>query len=170
LASGSQNDFAEIAATVDAWRTLRFQWAALINDSYNSSPAALQAMTALLAATPGFRRRILAAGEMRELGETSAQLHREAGIYAAKTGAIDWVIGVEGQASELIEGAASAGILRDRLKFFSSSSDAAQFLQTELRAGDLLLVKGSRGVKMERIVEALLEQRGAPGTATEVSH
>ena len=150
---------------------LRFSnGAALINDSYNSSPAALQAMTALLAATPGFRRRILAAGEMRELGETSAQLHREAGIYAAKTGAIDWVIGVEGQASELIEGAASAGILRDRLKFFSSSSDAAQFLQTELRAGDLLLVKGSRGVKMERIVEALLEQRGAPGTATEVSH
>jgi UDP-N-acetylmuramoyl-tripeptide--D-alanyl-D-alanine ligase len=150
---------------------LRFSnGAALINDSYNSSPAALQAMTALLAATPGFRRRILAAGEMRELGETSAQLHRQAGIYAAKTGAIDWIIGVEGQASELIEGAASAGIPRDRLKFFSSSKDAAQLLQTELRAGDLLLVKGSRGVKMERIVEALLEQHGAPGTAAEVSH
>ena len=144
--------------------------AALINDSYNSSPAALQAMTALLAATPGFRRRVLAAGEMRELGETSAQLHREAGIYAAKTGAIDWIIGVEGQALELIEGAASAGIPRDRLKFFSSSKDAAQFLQTQLRAGDLLLVKGSRGVKMERIVEALLEQHGAPGAAAEVSH
>jgi len=143
--------------------------AALINDSYNSSPAALQAMIALLAATPGFRRRILAAGEMRELGETSAQLHREAGIYAAKTGAIDSIIGVEGQASELIEGAASAGIPRDRLKFFSSSRAAAQFLRTELRAGDLLLVKGSRGVKMERIVETLLEQHGAPGTATEVS-
>jgi UDP-N-acetylmuramoyl-tripeptide--D-alanyl-D-alanine ligase len=107
---------------------------------------------------------------MRELGETSAQLHRQAGIYAAKTGAVDWIIGVEGQASELIEGAASAGIPRDRLKFFSSSKDAAQFLQTELRAGDLLLVKGSRGVKMERIVEALLEQHGAPGTAAEVSH
>src|SRR6266852_4702647 len=149
---------------------LRFSnGAALINDSYNSSPAALQAMTALLAATPGFRRRILSAGEMRELGETSAQLHREAGIYSARTGAIDWIIGVEGQASELIEGAASAGIPRDRLKFFSSSKDAAQFLQTELRAGDLLLVKGSRGVKMERIVEALLEQHGAPGTAAEVS-
>jgi len=50
---------------------------------------------------------------------------------------------------------------RDRLKFFSSSKDAAQFLQTECGAGDLLLVKGSRGVKMERIVEALLEQHGA---------
>jgi UDP-N-acetylmuramoyl-tripeptide--D-alanyl-D-alanine ligase len=144
--------------------------AALINDSYNASPAALQAMTALLAATPGFRRRILAAGEMRELGEASAQLHREAGDYAAKTGRIDWIIGVEGQALQLIEGAASAGMPRDHLKFFSSSQGAAQFLQTELRPGDLLLVKGSRGVKMERIVEALLAQHGATDTAAEVSH
>jgi UDP-N-acetylmuramoyl-tripeptide--D-alanyl-D-alanine ligase len=141
--------------------------AALINDSYNSSPAALQAMTALLAATPGFRRRILAAGEMRELGETSAHLHREAGAFAAKTGSIDWIIGVEGNTAQLIEGAASAGIPRDRLKFFPSSNDAAQFLQKEFQPGDLLLVKGSRGVKMERIVEALLAQHGAPA---EVSH
>ena len=59
---------------------------ALINDSYNSSPAALHAMTNLLAATPGFERRILAAGEMRELGPTSAKLHREAGEFAGKTG------------------------------------------------------------------------------------
>jgi UDP-N-acetylmuramoyl-tripeptide--D-alanyl-D-alanine ligase len=144
--------------------------AALINDSYNSSPAALQAMTALLAATPGFRRRILAAGEMRELGETSAELHREAGAYAAKTGMVDWIIGVEGNASKLLEGAASAGIPRDHLKFFSSSEQAAQFLQKEIRPGDLLLVKGSRGVKMERIVEALLAQHGAPATKLEASH
>jgi len=144
--------------------------AALINDSYNSSPAALQAMTSLLAATPGFRRRILAAGEMRELGATSAQLHREAGSFAAKTGAIDWVVGVEGDAAQLIEGAAAAGIPRDRLKFFSSSEDAADFLQTLLQPGDLLLVKGSRGVKMERVVEALLMQHGTPGAKLEVSH
>ncbi len=144
--------------------------AALINDSYNSSPAALQAMTSLLAATPGFRRRILAAGEMRELGATSAQLHHQAGSFAAKTGAIDWVVGVEGDAAQLIEGAAGAGIPLDRLKFFSSSEDAANFLQTLLQPGDLILVKGSRGVKMERIVEALLMQHGAPGAKLEVSH
>jgi len=150
---------------------LRFSnGAALINDSYNSSPAALQAMTALLGATPGFQRRILAAGEMRELGPTSAALHREAGIYAAKTGAIDWIIGVEGDAAELIEGAANAGIPRDHLKFFSSSEDAANFLQKFLGPGDLFLVKGSRGVKMERIVEALLAHYGAPGTTMEASH
>src|SRR5580692_3250654 len=56
--------------------------AALINDSYNSSPAALQAMTELLAATPNYHRRILAAGEMRELGSSSAELHRGAGKFA----------------------------------------------------------------------------------------
>src|SRR5437879_5755662 len=144
--------------------------AALINDSYNSSPAALQAMMALLAATPGFRRRILAAGEMRELGATSAELHREAGAYAATTGTIDWIIGVEGDAAQLLEGAAKGGIPRDRLKFFSSSEEAAQFLEEEIQPGDLLLVKGSRGVKMERVVEALLAQHGAPGTELEVGH
>jgi UDP-N-acetylmuramoyl-tripeptide--D-alanyl-D-alanine ligase len=144
--------------------------AALINDSYNSSPAALQAMTSLLAATPGFRRRILAAGEMRELGATSAQLHRQVGEFAARTGAIDWIIAVDGDAVQLIEGAASSGIPRDHLKFFSSSEDAANFLQTFLQPGDLLLVKGSRGVKMERIVEALLVQHGAPGAKLEASH
>jgi len=150
---------------------LRFSGgAALINDSYNSSPAALQAMMALLAATPGFRRRILAAGEMRELGATSAELHRAAGDFAAKTGTIDFIVGVAGDAAQLIEGAASAGIPRDHLRFFPSSGDAAQFLQQELKSGDLLLVKGSRGVKMERIVEVLLAKHGATDTAAEASH
>jgi UDP-N-acetylmuramoyl-tripeptide--D-alanyl-D-alanine ligase len=144
--------------------------AALINDSYNSSPAALQAMTALLAATPGFRRRILAAGEMRELGASSAQLHHEAGAFAAKTGLVDWIVGVAGDAAQLLEGAASAGIPRDRLKFFASSEEAADFLQKFLQPGDLLLIKGSRGVKMERIVEVLLVQHGAPSAKLEAGH
>src|SRR5437667_8443487 len=76
--------------------------AALINDSYNSSPAALQAMMALLAATPNYRRRILAAGEMRELGAASKELHREAGKFAAETGKLDWILGVSGDAAELV--------------------------------------------------------------------
>jgi UDP-N-acetylmuramoyl-tripeptide--D-alanyl-D-alanine ligase len=150
---------------------LRFSdGAALINDSYNSSPAALQAMTSLLAATPGFKRRILAAGEMRELGATSAELHREAGKFAAQTGAIDWVIGVAGDAAQLVEGAVSAGISQERAQFFASSEEAAAFLEKQLRAGDLLLVKGSRGVKMERVVEALLTKHGLQGAAAEVGH
>src|SRR6266852_3494269 len=130
--------------------------AALINDSYNSSPAALQAMIKVLAATPGYRRRILAAGEMRELGATSAQLHREAGKCTAETGKIDWVVGVEGDATQIVEGAVAAGVPRAQTKMFASSEEAAKFLADFVAPGDLLLVKGSRGVKMERIVESLL--------------
>jgi UDP-N-acetylmuramoyl-tripeptide--D-alanyl-D-alanine ligase len=152
---------------------LRFSnGAALINDSYNSSPAALQAMTSLLAATPNFRRRILAAGEMRELGQTSPGLHREAGSFAAKTGKIDWIIGVEGDAVQIVEGAVAAGFARAQTKFFPSSEEAAVFLRDFVSPGDLLLVKGSRGVKMERIVEALITRYAAPGEffASEVKH
>jgi len=141
---------------------LRFSnGAALINDSYNSSPAALHAMTALLAATPGFERRILAAGEMRELGATSGELHREAGAAAAKSGKVDWIIAVAGDAAQIIEGAVAAGFNRAHTKFFASSEEAGAFVQKFFQPGDLLLVKGSRGVKMERIVEALIATHAA---------
>ena len=129
---------------------------ALINDSYNSSPAALEAMCNLLVATPGFQRRILAAGEMRELGPSSSKLHREAGEYAARTGKIEFVVGVQGDAAEIVEGAVAAGIPRERTKFFPTPAGAAEFLAEFVRPDDLLLVKGSRSVKMERIVESLL--------------
>lgn len=129
---------------------------ALINDSYNSSPAALHAMVNLLAATPGFQRRILAAGEMRELGLSSPQLHREGGEFAAKTGRIDYVIGVQGDAAQIVEGAVVAGLPRERTKFFATPAEAGVFLAEFVKPGDLLLVKGSRSVKMERIVDELL--------------
>jgi UDP-N-acetylmuramoyl-tripeptide--D-alanyl-D-alanine ligase len=137
---------------------------ALINDSYNSSPAALQAMIALLAATPGFKRRILAAGEMRELGLSSPQLHLEGGEFAAKTQKIDFVIGVQGDAAQIVEGAVVAGIPREHTRFFATPSDAAEFLAGFVQPDDLLLVKGSRSVKMERIVETLIH-RFAPEDA-----
>jgi UDP-N-acetylmuramoyl-tripeptide--D-alanyl-D-alanine ligase len=129
---------------------------ALINDSYNSSPAALQAMIHLLAATPNYKRRILAAGEMRELGPSSPKLHREAGEYAAKTGKVDFVIGVQGDAAQIVEGAALAGLPREKTKFFVTPGEAAGFLADFIQPDDLLLVKGSRSVKMEKIVEAML--------------
>jgi len=140
---------------------------AVINDSYNSSPAALQAMTDLLAATPGFRRRILAAGEMRELGATSKELHREAGRWAANTGKLDWIIGVAGDACEIVEGAVRSGFSRAGTRYFDTPKAAGEFLGRFLEAGDLVLVKGSRGVKMEQIVESMIARYAAPG---EFSH
>ena len=136
-------------------RLLRFaEGFAVINDSYNSNPVALKAMIELLARTPGYRRRILAAGEMLELGPESLHLHTETGRHAA-TQKLDWVIGVQGAAAGLVQGAVDGGLPKESVRFFASSSEAAPFIADLLQPGDLLLVKGSRGVKMERIVEAL---------------
>src|SRR5580700_6198213 len=162
-AAEAQSVFRALRAPAMRGELLRFSnGAALINDSYNSSPAALHAMVSVLAATPNFQRRILAAGEMRELGTTSPELHRKAGVFTAKTGQVDWVIGVAGDAKEIVEGAVAAGIPRAQTKFFASSEEAATFLVDFLTAGDVLLVKGSRGVQMERIVESLLARHAAP--------
>jgi UDP-N-acetylmuramoyl-tripeptide--D-alanyl-D-alanine ligase len=164
----AQDVFRGLQAPAMRGELLRFtNGAALINDSYNSSPAALHAMIRVLAATPDYRRRVLAAGEMRELGMSSPQLHREAGSFAAQTGKIDWIVGVEGDAAQIVEGAVAGGLSKAQTKFFSSSEQAAQFLSDLVEPGDLLLVKGSRGVKMERIVEALLARHAAGVSSAE---
>ncbi len=172
-AAEAQSVFRSMRAPAMRGELLRFSnGAALINDSYNSSPAALQAMTELLAATPNYRRRILAAGEMRELGASSVELHREAGKFAAKTGKIDWIVGVAGDAEQIVEGAVAARLPRAQTRFFSTPEEAAGFLRLFVVSGDLLLVKGSRGVKMERIVESLIAQHASPGefSSQEVQH
>jgi UDP-N-acetylmuramoyl-tripeptide--D-alanyl-D-alanine ligase len=131
---------------------------ALINDCYNSNPLALAAMVDLLAQTKAqsgnYRRRILAAGEMLELGPDSPKLHREAGRHAASR-QIDCIVAVQGDAAEIANGAIEGGLPPSQVHFFADSSAAASFLSDLVKAGDLLLVKGSRGVKMERITEAL---------------
>ena len=144
----------------------------VINDSYNSSPTALDALSDLLANSTSYRRRILAAGEMLELGVSSPQLHRECGRHAATIRAndrrgIDWIIGVRGDAAEIVNGAIAAGLPKDRTRFFASSDEAAKFLTDFIAKDDLLLLKGSRGVKMEKILEAIRAHhavKGAPAT------
>jgi UDP-N-acetylmuramoyl-tripeptide--D-alanyl-D-alanine ligase len=88
-------------------------------------------------------------------------LHRQAGNFAAKTGKIEWIVAVQGEAAEFIEGAVAGGLSREKTKFVASSAEAAHFLADLLTPGDLLLVKGSRGVKMERVIEALLARYDA---------
>lgn len=144
---------------------------AVLNDCYNSNPAALARMVELMGATPGFRRRILVAGEMLELGATSCELHREAGREAARSGAADWIFGVAGNAEALVRGAIEAGHRPDHAQCFASADEAAKFLAEFVAPGDLLLVKGSRGVRLERIIVALGERfplaAGRPGKAVE---
>jgi UDP-N-acetylmuramoyl-tripeptide--D-alanyl-D-alanine ligase len=147
--------FPTLAPAAMRGEVLKFQDGfTVINDCYNSNPVALASMVGLLASTSGYQRRILAAGEMLELGGESARLHREAGALAASKG-IDWIFGVQGMAKEIVRGAEEAGQPTSRTRFFSDSEEAAAFLRDFVELGDVVLVKGSRGVRMESIVEVL---------------
>jgi UDP-N-acetylmuramoyl-tripeptide--D-alanyl-D-alanine ligase len=136
-------------------RTLRFKKGfTLIDDSYNSNPQALMKMTEVLSGTPSFSRRILLAGEMLELGPDSPRLHFECGSFAVKRNT-DIVIGVQGAAKEIVHAAIEAGLPQSQAHFFQDAGAAASFLNTLIQPGDLLLIKGSRGVHMEKIVKSL---------------
>jgi UDP-N-acetylmuramoyl-tripeptide--D-alanyl-D-alanine ligase len=131
----------------------------LVDDSYNSNPRSLLSMARSLVEGHGetekaARRTVVVAGEMLELGETAAELHREAGREIAALG-VDVLWGVRGLARELVEGARAAGMGEQAARFFETTDEAADALVREVRAGDLVLVKGSRGVRTERIVERL---------------
>lgn len=129
----------------------------VIDDSYNSNPRALMQMIENLAQTTGFGRRIVVAGEMLELGRESGRLHYACGEWAARNG-IDIVAGVQGSAREIARGAAGAGIPAERALYFPAADEAAEFLAGAVRDGDLVLVKGSRGVRLERVIQYLRAQ------------
>jgi len=155
-AAEAKNVFPALVAADKRGEVIRFEnGLTVINDSYNSSPTALNALAQLLAETPGYRRRILASGEMLELGGTSAELHRECGKFVGSLKGIDWIVGVRGEAAELVRAAVEAGHAPERARFFENSDEAAKFLAEFVAGGDLLLLKGSRGVKMEKILEAI---------------
>jgi len=120
----------------------------ILNDCYNSNPEALRSMIRTLAARPASRR-ILIAGEMLELGEHAVRLHAECGVAAAQAG-IDLVIGVRGNAQHLAAAACNAGTFA---LFLPDAEAAGNWMAENLRAGDVALVKGSRGVRLERAVE-----------------
>lgn len=155
-AEDARRAFPELRPADKRGEVVRFEEGfSVINDCYNSSPEALNSMTQLLASTPGYQRRIVAAGEMLELGPRSAELHRECGRRAAGLRKIDWIFAVQGCAADFLHGAVEAGHPKERTKFFDNSQDAAKFIGQFIEPGDLLLLKGSRGTRMERILEAI---------------
>ena len=131
-------------------QVLLLQGATIINDSYNSNPEALKSMIQALAARPA-QRRILVAGEMLELGEHAPALHAESGRAAAEAG-IDVVIGVRGNAEHLVLAATEAGIAGVEARFLPDAESAGAWLKDNLRSGDVVLIKGSRGVRLERAI------------------
>ncbi len=131
----------------------------VIDDSYNSSPKALMQMIEVLSSVPSFARRILLAGEMLELGKDSELLHFECGVFAAAR-KIDLVLAVQGAACEIVRGARESGMSDSQALFFPDVDSAMEFICNQVRANDLILIKGSRAVHMERIVHYLLSRFG----------
>ncbi|HSZ01705.1 MAG TPA: UDP-N-acetylmuramoyl-tripeptide--D-alanyl-D-alanine ligase [Terriglobales bacterium] len=128
----------------------------IVNDCYNCNPKALEAMVDALAGMPA-KRRIVVAGEMLELGPTGDDLHRQAGQHIAGK-KIDLLLGVQGQAQQMVEAATRAGM---RAEFVSTPEEAGEWLARETRDGDVVLLKASRGVKLERALEKWQSQKSS---------
>ena len=126
----------------------------IINDSYNSNPQSMESMLETLRAWPGARRRIVVAGEMLELGPQSPKLHEKVGRKCAEAD-LAWLIAVQGDARFFLEGAVAAGMPSPQTCFFSDAPPAGEFCRSQLEPGDVVLVKGSRGVHLEAVVEIL---------------
>ena len=120
----------------------------VINDCYNSNPKALAAMVDALAAMPA-QRRIVVAGEMLELGPAGEEMHRDSGRHMAGK-KIDMLIGVRGLARPMVDAAKAAGM---HAEFVTTPEEAGQWLVRETRPGDVVLLKASRGVKLEKALE-----------------
>lgn len=132
----------------------------LIDDSYNASPRSVVAALDLLAGLPGRRGAVL--GEMLELGDASEDGHRTVGEAAART--VDWLLVIGRNAAPIAEGALDAGLDPARISTAPDVDAALATLPPRLRDGDVVLVKASRGVGLDRLVEGLRAElvRGTP--------
>ena len=134
----------------------------IINDCYNSNPKALDAMVDALAAMPA-KRRIVVAGEMLELGAAGEEMHRSSGRHMAER-KIDVLVGVRGLGQSMVDSARESGM---RAEFLATPQEAREWLARETREGDVVLLKASRGVKLEQALEYWKSHRAGASGAVE---
>jgi UDP-N-acetylmuramoyl-tripeptide--D-alanyl-D-alanine ligase len=127
----------------------------ILDDSYNSNPRALSRALATLAGATRFSRRVAVLGEMLELGDASPRLHRACGEEAARVGLAELIAVGGSSARALADGAVTAGMPSASVHYAASSGEAAELAQTLVKPGDLVLVKGSRGIRTEVVVDRL---------------
>jgi UDP-N-acetylmuramoyl-tripeptide--D-alanyl-D-alanine ligase len=127
----------------------------LVDETYNSNPRALASALSSLAEETG-RRRIAVMGDMLELGERGPELHRELGRFAAAL-PIERLVGVGPLAGQILEGAREAGAESSRLVAAATAEEAGSWLREALREGDVVLLKGSRGIGLERAIDIVKE-------------
>jgi UDP-N-acetylmuramoyl-tripeptide--D-alanyl-D-alanine ligase len=125
----------------------------LVDETYNSSPRALRSTLEALVEEEAVRR-VAVMGDMRELGERGVELHREVGRFAAGL-PIELLVGVGALAAHILEGALEAGAAPSKLRSVSTAEEAGKLLLDELREGDVVLLKASRGIGLERAIDVV---------------
>ena len=136
------------------WQRSEWQGAAIINDAYNASPPSMAAALRTFLETPAQGQRWVVLGGMRELGDAAEDLHNELGRFVAALKDVHLVtVGELG--AWIAAGAFEAGLAMDKIEISESCETAAAFLRARLHAGDAVLLKASRGEKLERVLETL---------------
>jgi UDP-N-acetylmuramoyl-tripeptide--D-alanyl-D-alanine ligase len=130
----------------------------ILNDAYNANPASMRAAIDTVA-NLGAARRIAVLGDMLELGRSSDRFHREIGEFAASIG-LDALVCIGPQSRLIMEAAIVKGMNPAHVSHFSDSASAAREIPGWLDHGDLVLVKGSRGMRLEKVAQAVFESRG----------
>ena len=125
----------------------------LLDDSYNANPLSVAAALSALAEIKGQGRRVAVLGDMLELGAEAPQLHQQMGEKAARVA--DLLIAVGGYAADICLGAKAGGMRDDQLVQVADAQQATEYLHEKQRSGDRILVKGSRGVQLDRLADAL---------------
>ncbi|HEX9061237.1 MAG TPA: UDP-N-acetylmuramoyl-tripeptide--D-alanyl-D-alanine ligase [Clostridia bacterium] len=128
----------------------------VINDAYNASPQSMEAAMQVLHDMGTGARTIAVLGDMLEMGDFAQKAHEEVGKFAVGQ-EINYLVTFGGESAFIASGAAKSGMTRENIYSFTDIGEIKSFLKSFIKEGDIVLVKGSRGMKMERIVEHLTE-------------
>ncbi|MEI6133005.1 MAG: UDP-N-acetylmuramoyl-tripeptide--D-alanyl-D-alanine ligase [Bacillota bacterium] len=131
----------------------------IINDSYNASPISMKAALSVLSELRVSGKKYAVLGDILELGEWSQKAHIEVG-ESAKFNGIDVLVVVGEFAKHTANGASEAGFNEGNIHIFNNNSEVIAFLFDNITEGDSLLIKGSRGAKMEQVYKAIVEKSG----------
>ena len=127
----------------------------LIDDTYNASPDSMRGAIDSLMFSPA-KRHIAVLASMLELGAISKECHQEVGVYAAMKG-VDLLVAIGSEAEYIAQAANNAGIAA--AVYFKDNEEAFEFLDRELVFGDVVLFKGSRGMKLDKLVDRIKAER-----------
>lgn len=153
-------------AALSKWRMETFEAASgvvVINDAYNANPTSMHAALVALGDVPTAGRRIAVLGDMAELGTLAELAHFELGSLVASS-AVDVLIAVGERARHIADGARAAGYPVDAIRPCATAEEASEVLDDVLEPGDTVLVKGSRVMGLETVVEGIMEPRVQPST------